>query len=42
MPKPNFSSNRSANQVALETDVATAVIGIFSAFADENGLSEEE
>ncbi|BDA66676.1 hypothetical protein RIVM261_054750 [Rivularia sp. IAM M-261] len=41
MPKPIFSS-RSANQVALETDVATAIIGIFSAYADEEGLSEEE
>lgn len=42
MPKPSFSSSRSANQVALETDVAIAIIGIFSAFADEEGLSEEE
>lgn len=42
MPKPSFSSSRSANQVALESDVAIAIIGIFSAFADEEGLSEEE
>ncbi|OKH49781.1 hypothetical protein NIES2101_20320 [Calothrix sp. HK-06] len=42
MPKPSFSGSRSANQVALETDVAIAIIGIFSAFADEEGLSAEE
>jgi tellurite resistance protein len=41
MPKPSFAG-RSANQVALETDVAVAIIGIFSAFADEDGLNEEE
>lgn len=42
MPKPSFSGSRSANQVALESDVAVAIIGIFSAFADEEGLSEQE
>ncbi|RUT09926.1 hypothetical protein DSM106972_004210 [Dulcicalothrix desertica PCC 7102] len=42
MPKPSFSGGRSVNQVALETDVAIAIIGIFSAFADEEGLSAEE
>ncbi len=42
MHKPSFSNSRSANQVALESDVAIAIIGIFSAFADEEGLSEEE
>lgn len=42
MPKPSFSGSRSTSQVALETDVAIAIIGIFSAFADESGLSEEE
>ncbi|MBF2065488.1 MAG: tellurite resistance TerB family protein [Calothrix sp. C42_A2020_038] len=42
MPRPSFSKNRSASKVALETDVANAVIGIFSAFVDEEGFSEEE
>jgi tellurite resistance protein len=42
MPKPSFAASRSANQVALEPDVAIAIIGIFSAYADEEGLSEEE
>jgi hypothetical protein len=42
MPKRKFRTNNSATQVAIEKEVAVAVIGIYSAFADGEDLGNAE
>ncbi len=42
MAKRNFPSSRGNTQVTLEPDVAIAVIGIASAFADGEELGHKE
>ncbi len=42
MPKRRLSSGKTQSQVALEPEVAIAVIAICSAYADGDGVSEDE
>ncbi|MDZ7956655.1 MAG: tellurite resistance TerB family protein [Aulosira sp. DedQUE10] len=42
MIKPKFSNNRSTSSVALEPEVAIAVIGLLSAASDGEGITREE
>jgi tellurite resistance protein len=42
MPKRQLPRRGSASQVALEPEVAIAIIGIFSAYADDEGAGDAE